>query len=222
MQRCLDPESSRRFQAPGELLEAISEVATRLGIPLPPRPGPANGERAELLAIASLQHSGAFDKANAAALKLTSLYPDFAPGWTQLGRLHLEAGEIAECINATQIALRLDSSRSAPWNNLGLCFGRLGYEDRAEKAFEMAIKQDAENAGAMTNLANLYSTRGQFALAEKLAKRAVDIAPDNWVYWVNLASVLRLGKKEDKATEAYERAITLAPPKDQERIRSVL
>ena len=90
--RCVAKDADNRFSSPEEALIALSEIAKDARLPLPPRPSKIGLEAEELLAKASLSATGNVDYAIAAASTLTEKWPDYAPGWTQLGRLWLEGG----------------------------------------------------------------------------------------------------------------------------------
>lgn len=220
--KALAVDPSARFASPAELLAAIERTALAQGLALPPKPGPVVDETAKLLAVASLNAVGGSQEALAAAECLTARYPDFAPGWTQLGRLKLENGDARAAFIACSQAVALDATRSAPWNNLGLSLKRLGNGGQAVEAFERAIDCDPQNAGAMANLGTLLTELGFAAKARIWLELAVKIAPDNWAYWVNLGSLYRHQGSRQQALQCYRKGFDLAPDRERARIKPLL
>src|SRR4029077_1215704 len=108
----------------------------------------------ELHAVSSLGSVGDPAAALKAAQTLTKRWPRFASGWTQLGRILLEQGDLAGAEAATRQSLKVDPTRSPPWNNLGILLNRKGAHEQAIEALKRALDADPDNTGAMSNLAN--------------------------------------------------------------------
>jgi serine/threonine protein kinase len=175
---CLSKDSAQRYASPRALLDAISNVATQHRIPFPPRPPPLDQRCEELRARSSLGVVGNRQDAIQAARDLVSEWPDDAGGWTQLSRLFAEDGDLKQAEAAVRYSLRLDPSRSAPWNNLGLICAGQGRYDESTEAYKRAIDADPENTGAMANIAQpLRHLHAQGAALQYL-RRATELAPD--------------------------------------------
>lgn len=209
--RCIAVAPKDRFKTPQDLLAAIAVVANQLSLHIPQKPQPLDEHREELLARAFLGATGNREHALAAAQILTEKWPGFSKGWTQLGRIHLEANELHEALEASQRALKLDETRSPPWNNLGVIYSRLKDHDRAIAALERALVCDAQNSGAMSNLATVMMKLGRLREAISVLEQAIRIAPDKPHLWVNLGSTQQLLGQADLACEAFDRALQLTP-----------
>src|SRR5690606_19432720 len=121
IRRALSKDMADRFASPDEFLSRICEVAQKLQVPLPPRPLPADTSRDELMAEASLGHfERDLSRSIAAAEVVTEKWPSYSPGWAQLGRLWHQQNDLVKAREATARSLKIDPTRSAPWNNLGI------------------------------------------------------------------------------------------------------
>jgi tetratricopeptide (TPR) repeat protein len=216
--RCIAIAPEDRFQTPQDLLAAIAVTADQLSLHLPPKPQPLDEHREELFARASLSATANREHALAAAQILTEKWPGFSKGWTQLGRIHLEANELQKALEATQRALKLDETRSPPWNNLGVIYSRLEDHDRAISALKRALVCDAQNSGAMSNMATVLTKLGKFREAISVLQQATKIAPDKPHLWVNLGSAQQLFGQTTLANVSFERALQLTPREQRKEL----
>ena len=205
----------KRFASPAEFLGALQSAAQQMGANLPPPPLKYESSREELLARASLSATGNVQHALAAARLLTEQWPDFASGWTQLGRILIEQNDLRGAREATKRAIDLDPTRSAPWNNLGLIYSGLGKKIEAVVAFETAIESDSLNTGAMLNMAGPLASLGRHNEAISWLERAAALAPDKSAAWFNLGSQLKARGRQIEAQTAFQRAIDCTPEHDR-------
>lgn len=216
--RSIAKDPTKRFASPAEFLTALESTARQMGANLPPAPLRFEPSREELLARASLSATGNAEHALAAARLLTEQWPEFASGWTQLGRIWFEQDDLCRAREATQRAIDLDPTRSAPWNNLGLIYSGLGKEVEAVVALETAIETDNQNTGAMLNLAGPLASLGRHKEAISWLERATALAPDKFAAWFNLGSQLKARGRQIEAEAAFARAIECTPQQDRAQI----
>ncbi|WP_298697382.1 serine/threonine-protein kinase [uncultured Brevundimonas sp.] len=215
IRRSIAKDPGKRFASPAEFLLTLQANAQEMGVRLPHAPLRFESSREELLARASLSATGNVEHALAAARLLTEQWPDFASGWTQLGRLLIEQNDLRGAREATKRAIDLDPTRSAPWNNLGLIYSGLGKKIEAVVAFETAIETDSLNTGAMLNMAGPLASLGRHNEAISWLERAAALAPDKSAAWFNLGSQLKARGRQIEAQTAFQRAIDCTPEHDR-------
>lgn len=220
--RCVSKDASDRFASPEEALAALSEVASSAQLALPPRPRKFGLEEEELLAKASLSATGNLDHAIAAASTLTERWPNYAPGWTQLGRLWLESGEPEKAEAALKQSVEVDPTRSAAWNNLGVIANRREQFEQAVRYFEQAVACDPQNSGSLSQLGIALGMTGKAREGIARAKAASKLAPDKVMSWVNLGSLHRMNHDEVEARKCFDRARACTPPSEREAFDRLL
>lgn len=99
--------------------------------------------RAQRAAVANkrgvaLVQLGNLPQARAAFEHALDIVPAFAPALTNLGNLHLEAGEIDEAIRLYEAALVRDHSYGLAHHNLGVAYKRAGRRSEAVAALRRA------------------------------------------------------------------------------------
>jgi len=208
---CLRKDSRDRPQHPNDLFSLIEQIARAQNTSLPTRPEGIDDEQAELMAVASLGAAGDGERARSAAVELTRRWPRYAPGWTQLGRIHLERGDLHSADRAIRQSLQTDPTRSPAWNNLGVMFSRACQWEAAVTALEVALDIDPQNTGAMLNLANPLTGLRRYDEAAALLLRASAIAPDKFSVWVNLGSAYKMMGRKNDALTALRKGLELAP-----------
>ncbi len=211
-------DPSVRFPSPAVLRTAVQMASAAAGVALAEPPPPLNQEREELLAEASLSAMDQSDRAFAAAKKLTERWPSFASGWTQLGRLYLERGNLRDAGLATQRAIDLDGSRSAPWTNMGIIFHRAGYHRHAVELLEKALDRDPANTGAMINLAGPLTELGHSSKAIAYLEKATALAPDKVAAWINLGSLVNASGDASRADYCFRRGVECVADNDRSAV----
>ena len=208
---CLRKNSRERPQDPNALLSLIQPIARAYNLSLPPRAEATDDEQAELMATATLGSAFGREQGLSAALELTTRWPSFAPGWTQLGRIHLERGDLRSADLATRQSLQIDPARSPAWNNLGLIFSRTSQWEAAITALETALDIDPQNTGAMLNLSKPLTELLRYEEAADFLTRASELAADKFEVWVNLGSVYKLMGRKNDALAVLRKGLELAP-----------
>jgi Flp pilus assembly protein TadD len=130
----------------------------------------------------------------------------------------LEQDRIREAGLATQRAIDLDPTRSAPWNNLGLIFERAGNHEQALKLFLRALECDPGNTGAMNNIASPLIALGRSSEAITHLEKAARLAPDKLGVWITLGSLLHGRGERDRAFQCFNSAIVCVPLEERSNL----
>ncbi len=107
--------------------------------------------------------------------------------------------------------VELERGNVAGWNNLGICYERLGQLDRAIWAFENAINRNPGWVPAYLNLSGVHQKRGDLDAASQTLQKAVSVCsgPERIDIYDKLARSYFLQKKYDLALNTLEKAIEL-------------
>jgi tetratricopeptide (TPR) repeat protein len=221
IETCLEKSPANRLASAETLHDMLKTVARRVHLDLPPRSKPLDDEQSELMARASLGAVGDASTALRAAETLAQRWPDYAPGWTQLGRILQDLGRFQEAEKATRKSLEIDPTRSSPWNNLGVLLADRGTNDAAVEAFKRALDADPYNTGAMSNIAKPLSELNRHGEVVQYLTVATELAPDKYNLWVNLGSTYSL-IDSSKAAECLRRGLDLAPSEKRAEIQAFL
>ncbi len=132
---------------------------------------------------------------------------------TELGRVLIGLNRCEEALEATQRSLSIDSSRTAPWNNLGAILARLQRFDEAKGAFGKAVLIEPENTGAMFQLAQLHMMDGDMVAAKNLCDLALFWRPEK-VSVLKIASECFLPANESAKAETILKKLVSIEPLD--------
>ena len=112
--------------------------------------------------------------------------------------------EAAETYQAT---FEYDGSSGYGYYKTGLCYLRLGKNQKAENFLNKAIQEDAELEEAFYELSLLKDEQKQWPEALYLINKAVDLDPENWEYRHSSAMMHRRAGKLDEAVQIYSKLI---------------
>jgi tetratricopeptide (TPR) repeat protein len=160
-------------------------------------------EAAVAFLLCALMLKGGDAEANSLLTHCLARFPDFAPGWSDLGHILLEHGKI----EAALVCFAQGTPSFAAAVRRGLILRDLRRLDEAEASFEAAAALDPSSVRAWFLLGTCRQDRGDFAGAAD-AYRAV-LARDNTVAEaaVNLGMVLQESGDLESAKAAYARAL---------------
>jgi len=222
IRRCMEKAVEKRYQNVSALLADLSIVSSRARLALPTPPVISDADyllQRDLRAKSSLGTAGDISSALRAAQELVRRWPDDSSGWTQLGRLQLELGNLTAAELATRQSLSLDATRAAPHNNLGAILNRMNRYEEALLALRAALSIEPENTGAMLNASGSLRNLARDREAEQYLIAASKIAPDKYTIWANLGFLYADNKHQDRALECLQKALTLAPSNASAMIR---
>ena len=73
------------------------------------------------------------------SVQVVALVPDFAPAWTLLARVHLDAGEKQRAIDAYKLALHANPRDAMVWRTLAKLYVETDSMDAAAHAYKKAV-----------------------------------------------------------------------------------
>lgn len=126
----------------------------------------------------ALNDAGKASKALEELRPMAKEWPGVAKIHTEIGRAALALGTLPEALEATERSVRIDGSRTAAWNNLGVILARMNRAAEAKEAFAKGLLVEPENTGAMVGLAQLLLEEGGISEAKKLADVALFWRPE--------------------------------------------
>jgi len=91
------------------------------------------------------------------------------------GLQHYFRNEFQSAIEAFEKAIELQPDYAAPWDSMGVTFGKIGDYDKSLEAFNKAIELEPDYAAAWYNKACVYSLKGDKEKALKHLSKAIDL-----------------------------------------------
>ncbi len=137
-----------------------------------------------------------------------------APGYNQIGFLHLQAGRFDEARDAFRSAVRIDALDGGAHDGLANILNLEGKTDEAIAELRLALHFNPNQPRALATLAALLSQRDDHEQAEKLCRRALEISPKYGMALNNMGLIYRRMEKLDLAEKYYRQAIAAEPHLD--------
>jgi Flp pilus assembly protein TadD len=134
-------------------------------------------------------------------------YPDFAPAYDGLARLHLRHGRLESATTILRIGAERAPRDPVILNNLGMCHVLRGEWEQAAERFTLAAAVVPHDARTRANLATALGMLGR--TDEALSLYLQVLPPAKAVY--NLGVLLEERKDRDGAKVAFERSRALEP-----------
>lgn len=133
-------------------------------------------------------------------------------------KMHLDAGvrfirqgDLDSAIRAFCTAIKLNSTYSPAYNNLGLALRNAKRFQEAEACFGRAIELNAHDSCAYNNLGLVSMDLGKLQRAEECFQRAIELHPSYPPIYNNLGTVLEERHRFIEAEKAYSYALKLDP-----------
>jgi tetratricopeptide (TPR) repeat protein len=161
--------------------------------------------RANLEALEAL---GYIDSAEEAAAAGEESSPQIH---TNLGRVHLSAGDFAKAQAEFEKALALDPTYADALLNISQVHRLQGRLAQAEHFIERAIATDPNSIGALAQLAEIKRDQGQLDEAIRLFHEALSIDDSFPFVFLGLGDVLQRAGRFEEAVEAFESVLALDP-----------
>ncbi len=121
------------------------------------------------------------DRYDLAIKELTKLekrcvsYQDTSAVLFFIASCHHDKGETSKAIQYYEQLLKIDTSNSTAWSNLGLIHHKAGRVAEAKYALNQALLYNSENPYAYCNLANVLYKNGEFEEAKNLGLKAFQL-----------------------------------------------
>lgn len=117
--------------------------------------------------------------------------------WNILGRLHYEAGDLPQAINAFRRAIALHDRFAPAYWNLGAIAYQTGDYPAARQSYQKAIELNPGDCGSRYGMALVSDTEGQVAEALTQLNEMLTRCPDNLDAMLNAATLqTRLGQPD--------------------------
>jgi arylsulfatase A-like enzyme/Flp pilus assembly protein TadD len=163
-----------------------------------------------------LVREGELDKGIEVLNKGLAIFKYDPEPWTLIGIAHWRKGEYQKAIKHYEMALSLDDSDAAIYNNMGTLFLSMFMQSkkredysRAEDSFKKAITRDPSLASAYNGLGSAYKFTGQNDAAITLWEKTLQLDPDYDFPMYNLGlAYLEKGDKS-QALSYFERYLAL-------------
>lgn len=142
---------------------------------------------------------------------VASKSPTRARARLELGRLHLEAGRLAEAEAALREAIRLDPGDPAPWSTLGVVQRRAGRPAEALESYRRALALGPDRADVHYNLGLLLAAERRLDEAIGALGEASRLRPESAEMRNALGAALAQAGRLDEAEAAFREALRLDP-----------
>ncbi|MBN2451559.1 MAG: tetratricopeptide repeat protein [Lentisphaeria bacterium] len=153
--------------------------------------------------------------------------PGTAIGWSFVGDIHREHGDLEEAALAYRRAFELREKAGFFYpearNHYATVQIALGNPQEAEEQYRTVLRRRPRQRTALNNLGELLLRRGAAAEAVPFFEGATEAKPSDFRPWANLSQAYAAAGRNQDALAAVDRAIRLAPAEeDLEVIRREL
>lgn len=153
---------------------------------------------------------GHLDKAIHHGQQATSLAPQDAESFYNLGIALADSGKLEEAVQAYNKALSNKPDYGLAANNLGSAMEKLGNEESAVQAYRKAIEINPAHTEAQNNLGAVLSARGELDEAKACFSAAIEANP-SFVHAHHNISTIKKYSKDDPHLAALESLLKSAP-----------
>ncbi len=196
----LNPERKKLALAAEHHKAGRSEEAARLYRELLQQ-SPDNVDAMRLLAGILAGRSSKVEEAEALLRKATSLAPDYALAFLDLGGILHDQYRYAEAMECLQRASRLQPQAAKPLYMLASTLAPAGRTAEALDTYREVLKRQPRHAGARLGLGHTFKTMGRLREAIEAYRECVRIRPENGeVYW-SLANLKTYRFTDDDVSE---------------------
>jgi len=110
--------------------------------------------------------------------RLTTLHPQEARHWANLGAVLNKVQDFPAAIKSLQKAIQKDKRTAQAYFNLGYAYRKLQQAPLAISAFREAVRLDPKMGAAYLQLGQLYADQENHSFAVKNFKKSLEIQPD--------------------------------------------
>lgn len=132
-------------------------------------------------------------------------------GYTNLGNIYINAGQLDKAVEALKKAIEFDDSDPKPYNDIGYVYIMQNKLEDAERALLASLSRNPRYPFVHINLGLLYGKKGDFESAEKECRQAIRLNPNIPEAHATLADAYEMTNRRSQAIEEYQRAIELDP-----------
>jgi predicted CXXCH cytochrome family protein len=127
---------------------------------------------------------------------VTTIEPEYGPGYYSLGLLYAENDQMAEAIHYLQKAIDVEPGNPRLYYNLALAYQKQERIREAEKTFIQGLEIDPVNGELLYALTILYLQQEQYELGSRYFERLKKIYPDK-ARIRELDRIIQQGKQEN-------------------------
>ncbi len=143
--------------------------------------------------------------------RATSLDPNYAPAWLELGRTFLVLGRFKSALKPLKNAARLDPKIAEAHSALGIALLVDGQAPLAIEALDRAARMEPWRAERHANLGTAQLAAGKLSDAIISLREAAKLAPDRARYESDIGTALILAGDPGSALPHLRRAVALEP-----------
>ncbi len=161
--------------------------------------------------VTRLLRVGDLKSAETLCTQLTTLFPQFHPGWHSASFIALCRGQIGQASQMIKLALAREPSDPRYLLQQARCLSAEGRRDDSVTAAAAAERQATSDPQLVDAIGSFFNSIGEHERALDSYSRAIALAPSRALYWFNRATVRRfLGQLAESEVD-YDRAIALRP-----------
>ena len=134
-----------------------------------------------------------------------------------IGNCYMQLNDYEKAVAYQEKCTRIAPNYFKAWVNMGICYKRMGDDDKAFECYETALQYDPQNyAPFYVGLGNCYIEMGKPVSAVEYLEKAQRLAPERADIYAFLAIAYAMEIEPEKSQEAYQTAEALGYPKLEE------
>lgn len=146
--------------------------------------------------------------------QVTRAQPESAMGWTNLGSMHLQAGDLSAAKLSFEAALLRNPQDHITWFNLGLVEHKSGDLNSAAKAYQNSLQANPSYLPSLKNLGITLFANGEYAEGLTTFQRACQISGYQRPELLLLACEASLTMSDLESAERYLDKLRKIPKQD--------
>jgi len=158
-----------------------------------------------------LMDQGQLGEAIEAYRKLTSLAPQFGPGYRNLALALEQDGKLTEALSVCGRAVELQPDDLEAYLIMAKLLLRLGLTDQAVSMYQLAALVAPGRSDVQASLAAALARQGRLEEASAACQKAIQLSPQNVGAYLNLGIIRSRTGDLEGAVEAYRTAISIDP-----------
>jgi tetratricopeptide (TPR) repeat protein len=210
--RCLQPQSSARYQSFSELREELEPIWTsktgkrfKLSIKQNEKATSWSNKGGSLFAL------GKFSEAIECFDKAIAIDPKHSNSWNGKGVALTSLKQYEKAIECFDKALAIEPRNNVAWQNKGNASAGLGREEEAIRCYDKAISINPQSAYAWHNKGESLLVLKRHDEALSCFQKSLDIDPRNLGAWHDIAMILKKTGRYQEALVCYDLALKIDP-----------
>lgn len=159
----------------------------------------------------TMMDRGEFAEAIRAYRELTTLAPQFGPGYRNLALALEQDGRLTEALSACSRAIELQSDDLESYLVMASLLLRVERIDHAVSMYQLAALAAPERSDVQSSLAAALVRQGRLDEASAACQKAIELSPHNVGAYLNLGIIHSKRDDFEGAVEVYGKAISIDP-----------